>query len=67
LPAGARPFDLANAAARRVPFEEPGRAAKRAVMISEGLIVYLTASEVSNLARDLTAPPSFKRWATDLC
>jgi O-methyltransferase involved in polyketide biosynthesis len=61
------PLDLANAGARRALFEELGRAAKRAVIISEGLIVYLTAAEVSDLARDLAAPPSFKRWATDLC
>jgi len=61
------PLDLANTVARRALFEELGRAAKRAVIISEGLIVYLTAAEVSQLARDLAAPPSFKRWATDLC
>lgn len=60
------PFDLADAGARRALFEELGRAAKRAVIISEGLIVYLTASEVASLARDLAAPPSFQRWATDL-
>ncbi len=36
-------------------------------MISEGLIVYLTASEVCDLARDLAAPASFQHWATDLC
>ncbi len=60
------PFDLANAGARRVLFEELGRAAKRAGIISEGLIVYLTAAEVCNLARDLAAPASFQRWATDL-
>ena len=59
------PFDLANAGARAM-FEELSRAANRAVIISEGLIVYLTADEVSTLARDLAAPPSFKRWATDL-
>jgi methyltransferase (TIGR00027 family) len=60
------PLDLANAAARRALFEELGRAAKRAVIISEGLIVYLTAAEVCTLARDLAAPASFQRWATDL-
>jgi len=48
-------FDLANAAARRVQFEKLGRAAKRAIMISEGLIVDLSAADVSNLARDLAA------------
>ncbi|HEX3068469.1 MAG TPA: hypothetical protein VHX14_07825 [Thermoanaerobaculia bacterium] len=51
----------------RLEREELGRTAKRAVIISEGLIVYLTAAEVCNLARDLAAPPSFHRWATDLC
>jgi methyltransferase (TIGR00027 family) len=60
------PLDLANAVARRALFEELGRAAKRAVIISEGLIVYLTAAEVSDLARDLATPSSFQRWATDL-
>ena len=60
------PLDLANPAARRGIFEELGRAAKRAIIISEGLIVYLTAEEVCALARDLAAQPSFQRWATDL-
>ncbi len=60
------PLDLANPVARRGVFEELGRAAKRALIISEGLIVYLTADEVCSLARDLAAPPSFQRWATDL-
>src|SRR5437660_12346568 len=36
------PLDLANPAARRGIFEELGRASKRAIIISEGLIVYLT-------------------------
>jgi len=60
------PLDLANPAARRGIFEELGRAAKRAIIISEGLMVYLTAEEVCALARDLATPPSFQRWATDL-
>lgn len=33
---------------------------------SEGLIIYLTAEEVGALARDLAAPPRFRRWVTDL-
>ena len=60
------PLDLANPTARRGVFNDLGRAAKRAIIISEGLIVYLTADEVCALARDLAAPPSFQRWATDL-
>jgi hypothetical protein len=49
-----------------VLFEELGRAANRAVIISEGLIVHLTADEISNPARNLAAPASFQRWTTDL-
>jgi methyltransferase (TIGR00027 family) len=60
------PLDLANPTARRGVFNDLGRAAKRAIIISEGLIVYLTADEVCALARDLAAPQSFQRWATDL-
>jgi methyltransferase (TIGR00027 family) len=60
------PVDLANPTARRGVFNDLGRATKRAIIISEGLIVYLTADEVCSLARDLAAPQSFQRWATDL-
>ncbi|HEY6843324.1 MAG TPA: SAM-dependent methyltransferase [Thermoanaerobaculia bacterium] len=60
------PLDLANPASRGGVFDELGRASKRALIISEGLLVYLTADEVCALARDLAAQPSFKRWATDL-
>jgi methyltransferase (TIGR00027 family) len=60
------PLDLADVAARRALFAELGREAERALVISEGLIIYLTAEEVGALARDLAAPPSFRRWVTDL-
>ncbi|HJT18501.1 MAG TPA: SAM-dependent methyltransferase [Thermoanaerobaculia bacterium] len=59
-------IDLANPASRRGAFEELGRASKRALIISEGLLVYLNADEVCALARDLADQPAFKRWATDL-
>jgi hypothetical protein len=49
-------LDLVKAIARRVLFEEIGRAAKRAV-ISEGLIARVTAAEVSNPGSDLAARP----------
>ncbi|MGH9361286.1 MAG: class I SAM-dependent methyltransferase [Thermoanaerobaculia bacterium] len=60
------PLDLADVAARRALFAELGRGAERALVVSEGLIIYLTAEEVGELARDLAAPPSFRRWVTDL-
>ena len=60
------PLDLADVAGRKRVFEQLGRETKHAIVISEGLIVYLTADEVCSLARDLAAQPSFQRWATDL-
>ena len=60
------PLDLADANARRGVFADLGRSAKRALVISEGLLVYLTADEVCSLAKDLADQPTFERWATDL-
>ena len=60
------PLDLADVAARRALFAELGGAAERALVVSEGLIIYLTADEVGALAQDLAAPPAFRRWVTDL-
>jgi methyltransferase (TIGR00027 family) len=60
------PLDLADVEARRKLFQELGLQAKRALIISEGLLVYLTRDEVLALASDLAAPPSFRDWAVDL-
>ncbi|HEY2828711.1 MAG TPA: SAM-dependent methyltransferase [Thermoanaerobaculia bacterium] len=60
------PGDLSDATWRRGVFEELGRTSKRVLIISEGLLVYLTADDVCGLARDLAAQPSFQSWATDL-
>ncbi len=59
-------LDLSNVTSRRELFDRLGRRAGRALVVTEGLIVYLTAEAVGELARDLAAPPSFKRWLTDL-
>jgi methyltransferase (TIGR00027 family) len=59
-------LDLADAGARRELFAQLGRRASKALIVTEGLIVYFTAEEVAALARDLAAPPSFQRWVTDL-
>jgi methyltransferase (TIGR00027 family) len=60
------PLDLASVSARRSLFDTLSRRAKRAVIASEGLIIYLTAEEVCALGRDLAAPWPFQRWVTDL-
>jgi len=40
--------------------------ARRVLVITEGLLVYLTSAQVSALARDLHGQPSFMWWLTDL-
>jgi len=60
------PLDLQDATARREVFARLGGEARRALVISEGLIIYLDAEAVGALARDLSAQPAFERWAIDL-
>jgi methyltransferase (TIGR00027 family) len=59
-------LDLSDAAGRRALFEECGRRSKRALVVTEGLLIYLTADEVAALARDLAAPRSFHHWIIDI-
>ena len=59
-------LDLADVAGRRELFERLGRRGSRALVLTEGLLIYLTAEEVGALAKDLAAPPSFERWVLDL-
>ena len=58
-------LDLSDAVARRELFSALGRRAKRALVITEGLIVYLDEAEVSALATDLAAQPAFQFWVID--
>jgi len=44
-----------------------GGSARKILVITEGLLVYLTGDEVSALGRDLAAQTSFRDWAIDLC
>jgi methyltransferase (TIGR00027 family) len=59
-------LDLADAGARRQLFARLGNDARKVLILTEGLIIYLTAEEVGALAQDLAAPPSFQRWALDI-
>ena len=60
------PLDLQDTAARRPVFQRLGGEAKRALVISEGLVIYFTEAGAAELARDLSSPLSFRRWVTDL-
>jgi methyltransferase (TIGR00027 family) len=59
-------LDLANVGARRDVFNRLGQNASKALIITEGLIIYLAPEEVASLAEDLARPPSFQRWTTDV-
>ena len=58
--------DLTGRADRRELFQRIGARAKRALVISEGLLVYLTPEDVTSLAQDLSAQPTFRWWLIDL-
>jgi methyltransferase (TIGR00027 family) len=58
--------DLTDDHARTALFARLGGGAKRALVISEGLLIYLTPEQVSALARDLHAQASFRWWLIDL-
>jgi len=59
-------LDLADAAARNQLFARLGSDARKVLILTEGLIIYLTREEVGALAQDLAVPPSFQRWALDI-
>ena len=59
-------LDLSNVDARRALLEQVGRRARRALIITEGLLIYLSPEEVAALARDLASPRPFQDWALDL-
>jgi methyltransferase (TIGR00027 family) len=59
-------LDLSNATARRELFSELGGRCKKALIITEGLLIYLTSDDVAGLAKDLSAPPSFHSWILDI-
>jgi methyltransferase (TIGR00027 family) len=59
-------LDLADVAARRDLFARLGRESKNALVVSEGLLIYLDPGDVAALARDLAAAPSFRHWAVDI-
>ena len=59
-------LDLTDATARAALFTRIGAESKNVLVISEGLLIYLPATEVRGLAEALAAEPAFKYWLTDL-
>jgi methyltransferase (TIGR00027 family) len=60
-------LDLTDVAARRALFTRLSSSSRRALIITEGLLTYLTRDEVTAFGRDLAAQASFHDWAIDLC
>ena len=58
--------DLSDGSARRALFAELDRRANRILILTEGLLIYLSAEEVAALAEDLAACAHFQRWIMDL-
>lgn len=59
-------MDLANVGARRDLFVQAASKGSKALIITEGVLAYHSAEEVSAMARDLAGPPSFQRWVLDI-
>jgi methyltransferase (TIGR00027 family) len=60
-------LDLADVVGRRALFQRLGSNAKKILVVTEGLLVYMTRNDVTALGRDLAAQASFRNWAIDLC
>ena len=58
--------DLTDVAGRRALFGQIGATARRVLVVSEGLLIYLTPEAVASLAADLAVPAPFRWWLIDL-
>jgi len=57
--------DLSDLPLRRKLFERIGSEARKALVLTEGVIAYMSASEAESLSRDLFAVPSLQYWIQD--
>lgn len=60
------PLDLKDVEARRGLLAQLARRSRKTLVLTEGLVIYLTSEEVGSLARDLAAPEPFRYWALDI-
>ena len=59
-------MDLADVDARRILFGRVAAKARNVLILTEGILIYLTESEVSALAHDLGRHPSIRRWVAEI-
>lgn len=58
-------LDLADIQKRTTFFEEVNAQSKKVLVLTEGVVVYLTVEQVSGLANDLIRFPSFAYWVVE--
>ena len=58
--------DLRDAAARQVLLRRASVVAKRMLVVTEGLLIYMTAEQVAALARELYCQPPVRWWLIDI-
>ncbi len=59
-------LDLSDVSARREVFARLGQNGRKVLIITEGLLIYLTPVEVGSLAEDLAVPPGLQRWVLEV-
>ena len=59
-------IDLTDVGRRRALFSRIAATSRHTLVVSEGLLVYLTPAQVAALASDLAAPAPFRWWLIDL-
>jgi methyltransferase (TIGR00027 family) len=59
-------LDLTDAAARQALFARIAGESSKVLVVTEGLLAYLSEEEVGSLAADLRAPDAFRLWLIDL-
>jgi O-methyltransferase involved in polyketide biosynthesis len=59
-------LDLSDVGARKPVFAELAGRARKIMVLTEGLLIYLEPSQVVALAKDLAGHPEFQRWILDM-
>jgi methyltransferase (TIGR00027 family) len=60
------PLDLTDAIACHTLLKRIGKTAKQLLVVTEGVLLYMTPEQVTALAIDLSAQPQCRCWLTDL-
>lgn len=59
-------LDLSDQNARRALFADLNRRANKILIVTEGLLIYLSAEQVAALAEELAGSSHIERWVTDV-